>query len=151
MYLATLQLLKKRQTQLDLVVLWRKKEKRAVWERHVLSFSIIINSLAITKNSDVTNYTMTYRVGLRSPGELFSSGFRACARKLRWATRCSFGLIKVSCSCNAATRSAVRKWALPLASSPLSDQRRTWLLFAEQIEIFQVNAWLATFKARTQI
>ena len=38
--------------------------------------------------------------------------------------------------------------ALPVASSPRSGQRRTWLIFAKQIEIFQVNAWLATFKAR---
>ena len=36
-----------------------------------------------------------------------------------------------------------------LQVSPLlSDQQRTSLIFAEQIEIFQVKAWLATFKAR---
>ena len=38
--------------------------------------------------------------------------------------------------------------APPVASSPRSEQRRTWLIFAKQIEIFQVKAWLATFKAR---
>ena len=79
---------------------------------------------------------------IAGPGKLFSSHFRACAR----SRRCSFG--SVSCSCDAAPRSVVRKRALPGASSPLSEQRRTWLIFADQIEIFQVKAWLATFKAR---
>ena len=83
---------------------------------------------------------------IAGPGELFSSDFQACAQSPRWATRCSLG--SVSCSCDAAPRTAVRKRALPVASSLLSEQRRTWLIFAEQIEIFQVKAWLATFKAR---
>ena len=83
---------------------------------------------------------------IAGPGELFSSEFLACAQSPRWATRCSLG--SVSCSCDAASRTAVRKRALPVASSLLSEQRRTWLIFAEQIEIFQVKAWLATFKAR---
>ena len=51
---------------------------------------------------------------IAAPGELFSSDFRACARSPRWATRCSFG--SVSCSCNAAPRSAVLNRALPVAS-----------------------------------
>ena len=36
----------------------------------------------------------------------------------------------------------------PQASSPLNEQRKTWSIFAKQIEIFQVKAWLANFKAR---
>ena len=83
---------------------------------------------------------------IADPGGVFSSDFRACARSPRWSTRCSFG--SVSCSCDAATRSAVHKQALRVASSPRSEQWRKWLIFAEQIEIFQVKAWLATFKAR---
>ena len=81
------------------------------------------------------------------PGEPFSSDFRACARSPRWATRCSFG--SASCSCDATPRTVVRKRALPVARSPLSEQRRSWLIFAEQIEIFEVKAWLATLKARS--
>ena len=80
------------------------------------------------------------------PGKLFSSDFWAYAWSPRWATGWSFG--SLSCSCNAAPQSTVRKRALPVASSPLTEQRRTWLVFAEQINIFQVKAWLATFKAR---
>ena len=97
-----------------------------------------------------TTQVLCYGISSRFafPGELFSSEFRACARSPRWETRCSFGLLKVSCSCYAATRSPVRKLALPVASSPLSEQRRTRLLFAQQIEVFQVKAWLATFTAR---
>ena len=34
-----------------------------------------------------------------------------------------------------------------VASSPQTEQQRTWLIFANQIEIFQVKAWPATFKA----
>ena len=83
---------------------------------------------------------------IAGPGELFSSDFQACAQSPRWATRCSLG--SVSCSCNVAPRTAVRKRALPMASSPLGEQRRTWSIFAKQIEIFQVKAWLATFKSR---
>ena len=83
---------------------------------------------------------------IAGPGELFISDFQACARSPRWATRCALG--SVSCSCNAAPRTAVRKRALPVMSSPLSEQRKTWSIFAKQIEIFQVKAWLATFKAR---
>ena len=79
-------------------------------------------------------------------GELFSSDFQACARSPRWATRCSFD--SVSCSCNATPPSAILNRALPIARSPQSEQRRTWLVFAEQIKIFQVKAWLATFKAK---
>ena len=56
----------------------------------------------------------------------------------------------VSCSCDAAPGTALRKWALPVASPPLSEQRKTWSIFAKQIEIFQVKAWLATFKARKE-
>ena len=90
----------------------------------------------------------TARISSRisGPGELFSSDFQACAHSPRWATRCPLG--SVSCSCDAAPRTAVRKRALPVASSPLSEQRKTWSIFAKQIEIFQVKAWLATFKAR---
>ena len=39
--------------------------------------------------------------------------------------------------------------ALPVASSPRSEQRRTWLIFAKHIEILQVKAGLHTFKARS--
>ena len=42
----------------------------------------------------------------------------------------------------------VRKRALHVASSLLNEQRRPWFFFAEQIEIFQVKYWLATFKER---
>ena len=80
------------------------------------------------------------------PGKLFGSDVRANAWSPRWATGWPFG--SVSCSCNAAPQSAVRKRALPVASSPLTKQRRIWLVFAEQINIFQVKAWLSTFKAR---
>ena len=83
---------------------------------------------------------------IAGPGELFSSDFQACAQSPRWATRCSFS--SVSCSGNAAPGIAVRKRALPVVSSPLSEQRRACLIFAERIEIFHVKAWLATFKAR---
>ena len=83
---------------------------------------------------------------IASPGELFSSDFQACAQSPHWAMRCALG--SVSCSCDAAPRTAVRKRALPVASSLLSEQQRTWLIFAEQIEIFLVKAWLVTFKAR---
>ena len=83
---------------------------------------------------------------IEGPGELFTSDFWACAWSPHWAMRWSFG--SVSCSCDAALRSAVPKWALRVTSSPLSEQRRTWLIFGEQIEIFQVKTWLATFKAR---
>ena len=83
---------------------------------------------------------------IAGPGELFSPDFRACARSSRGATRCSFG--SVSCSCDAAPRSAVLNWALPAVSSLQSEQRRTWLIFAKQIEILQVKVWLATFKAK---
>ena len=79
-------------------------------------------------------------------GELFSSDFQACAQSPRWATRCSLGSVR--CSCDAAPRTAVRKRALLVASSPLSEQQKTWSIFAKQIEIFPVKAWLATFKAR---
>ena len=58
---------------------------------------------------------------IAGPGELFSSDFRACARSPSWATHCSFG--SVSCSCNAAPRSVVRKRALPIASSLLIANR----------------------------
>ena len=64
---------------------------------------------------------------IAGPGEPFSSDFQACTQSPRWATRCSFGL--VSCSCHAAPGTAVRKRALPVASSSLSEQRRTWLIF----------------------
>ena len=48
-------------------------------------------------------------------------------------------------SCNAAApRLAVRR----PGSSPRSEQRRTWLSLAEQIEIFRVKARLATFKSK---
>ena len=79
-------------------------------------------------------------------GELFSSDFQACAQSPRWATRCP--LCSVSCSCVAAPQTPVCKRALPVVSSPLSEQQKTWSIFAKQIEIFQVKAWLATFKAR---
>ena len=78
-------------------------------------------------------------------GELFSSDFRACTQSPRWATLCSFG--SVSSSYDAAPRSAVCKRAFPIACSPLSEQRRTRLIFAEQINVFQVKAWQAAFKA----
>ena len=84
----------------------------------------------------------TYRVGLRAqtnfsaptfePVHETGAGQRAALLfslsqlQLRWSN-------SISC---------------PQASSPQSEQRRTWLLFAEQIEIFQVKAWLSTFKAR---
>ena len=42
-------------------------------------------------------------------GELFSLDFQACAQSPRWATRCSFGSVSCSCSCDAAPRTAVRK------------------------------------------
>ena len=83
---------------------------------------------------------------IAGPGELFSSDFQACAQSPSWATRFPVG--SVSCSCDAAPRTAVRKRALPVVSSPLSEQRETWSIFAKQIEIFQVKAWLATLKAR---
>ena len=76
-----------------------------------------------------------------------SSDFRACAQSQRWATCCSFGSVSCSCNAYASPRSVVHKRALPVASSPRSEQRK-WLVFAEQIEIFQVKAWLATFKTR---
>ena len=85
---------------------------------------------------------------IAGPGELFSSDFRACAWSPRWKTRCSFRLLK---SVAAAMQQLDHRSAselFPLASSPLSEQRRTWLLFAEQIEIFQVKACQDTFKAR---
>ena len=81
-------------------------------------------------------------------GELFSLDFQACAQSPRWATRCSFGSVSCSCSCNTAPRTAVRKRALPVASFPLSEQWRTWLFLDEQIKIVQVKPWPATFKAR---
>ena len=62
-------------------------------------------------------------------GELFSSDFQACAQSPRWATRCSLG--SVSCSCDAAPQTAVPKRTLPVASSPLSEQRKEWSIFAK--------------------
>ena len=61
------------------------------------------------------------------PRWTFQLRLRACARSQRWATGCSFG--SVSCSCDAAPRSVVRKQSLHVASSPLSEQRRTRLIF----------------------
>ena len=99
-------------------------------------------------NKECVHCTFYWFISSRiaGPGELFSSDFRACSQRSRWATRCSFG--SVSCSCDAAPWSAVLNRALPVAGSPLSEQRRTWVIFAEQVEIFRVKAWLATFKAR---
>ena len=42
-------------------------------------------------------------------GVLFSLDFQACAQSPRWATRCSFGSVSCSCSCDAAPRTVVRK------------------------------------------
>ena len=81
------------------------------------------------------------------PGELFSFDFRACAWNLRWATPCSPRSVSCSFDAYAEPRSAVRKRAPPVMSSPRSEQQRTWLIFAKKIEIFQVKAWLATFKS----
>ena len=81
-------------------------------------------------------------------GKLLSLDFQACAQSPRWASRCSSGSDSCSCSCDAAPRTAVRKWTLPVASSLLSEQRRTWLILDEQMKIFQAKPWLATFIAR---
>ena len=95
------------------------------------------------KNFRLSTYIISSRIA--GPGKLFSSDFQACSQSPRWATRCSLG--SVSCSSDAAP-TAIRMRALPVPSSLLSEQRRTWSIVAEQIEIFQVKAWLATFKAR---
>ena len=87
-----------------------------------------------------------YRVGLQAQANFSTPTFEP-AHESRAGQRAAL-LVYFSCSCDAATRSPVRKRALPVASSPLSEQRRTRLLFAEQIEIFQVKYWLDTFKAR---
>ena len=117
---------------------------------HFSYVSILFISL-LPKSNWVRNWYSFSSVSFISsriadPGELFSSDFQACAQSPRWATRCA--LDSVSCSCDAAPRTAVRKRALPVMSSPLSEQRKTWSIFAKQIEISQVKAWLATFKAR---
>ena len=111
------------------------KERHALWD-----FDRLPSAMYVFKNE----ISISSRIA--GQGELSSSDFQACAQSPRWATRCSLG--SVSCSCDAAPRTAVCKRALPVASSPLSEQRKTWSIFATQIEIFQVKAWLATFKAR---
>ena len=58
--------------------------------------------------------TTSYRVGLRAQANFSAQTFQACAQ----SPRCSLG--SVSCSCDAASRTALRKRALPGASSPLS-------------------------------
>ena len=65
--------------------------------------------------TDEPGYTPCISSRIAGPGERFSSDFQACAQSPRWATRCSLG--SVSCSCNAARRTAVRRRALPVASS----------------------------------
>ena len=66
---------------------------------------------------------LLHRISSRiaGPDEFFSSDFRACARSPCGVTHCSFS--SVSCSCDAAPRTVVRKRALPVASSPLSEQQ----------------------------
>ena len=84
---------------------------------------------------------------IAGPGELFSSDFQACAQSPRWATRCSLG--SVSCSCDAAPRTVVRKRALPVLSAKWAAKKAIYFCQGlKQIEIFQVKAWLATFKTR---
>ena len=89
---------------------------------------------------------LSYWVGLWAQANFSTQTFKPAPQSPRWAMRCSFG--SVSCSCDAAPGTAVRKRALPVASCSLSRQRRTSLIFAEQIEIFQAKAWLTTFTAR---
>ena len=87
-------------------------------------------------------------IELRAQADWSAPTFEA-AQSPRWGTRCSFGLVN---SAGAAMQHLDQRSAseldLPIARCPQSEQQRTWLVFAEQIEIFQVKAWLATFRAR---
>ena len=111
------------------------------------------------------NAERSYRVGLRAEANFSAQTFKP-AHKARAGQRAAPSVQSAAAAMqhleqhleqrssnlaavlDAAPRTAVRKRALPLASSLLSEQRRMWLIFAEQIEIFRVKAWLATFKAR---
>ena len=83
--------------------------------------------LPVGEVCNIMDFFVTQTISSRTagPGELFSSDFQACVQSPRWATCCSFAFGSVSCSCDAAPRTAVRKRAHPVASSPLSEQRRT--------------------------
>ena len=75
---------------------------------------LIFQELSNKKNKELQPNLSSRIAG---PGELFSSDSQASAQSPGWATRCSLG--SVSCSCVAAPRTAVRKRALPVASSLL--------------------------------
>ena len=116
---------------------------------------------ARASGADSKVYHVTFTVGrycgwkpissrIAGPGELFSSDFYACAQSPRWAMHCSLG--SVSCSCDAALRTAVvRKRALPIVSSLLSEQRKTWLIFVEQIEIYSLTSYFRSKKRKSKV
>ena len=88
----------------------------------------------------------TYRVGLQSQANFSAPTFEP-AHETRAGKHAALSVylsqLQLRCS-NLITGPQ----ASSSRSSPLSQQRRTCLLFAEQIEIFQVKYWLDTFKAR---
>ena len=90
----------------------------------MLSPHVFVSSISLPCGSEFDGDISSRIAG---PGELFSSDIQAGAQSPRWATRCSLG--SISCSCDAAPRTAVRKRALPVGSSLLTEQRRTWLIY----------------------
>ena len=80
-------------------------------------------------------------VGLRAQANFSAQTFKP-ASEARAGQRAA-----LSVQSAAAAMQHLEQLSASVASSPLSVQQRTCLIFAKQIEIFQVKAWLATFKA----
>ena len=138
---------------------WRvKNNTRAGRWKYAFCFSVLCYSLCCFFFAQITLKKILFALHyaklfissrIAGPGELFNSDFRACARSLRWTTRPSFGLVKSAAAAMQQLdhRSTIKR-AHPVASSPLSEQRRTWLLFCRADRNLSSKAWLATFKAR---